>query len=71
VVREASARAFAGWCAAIEERLRAERWPAVEAKTAAVALISLIDGALILSRIAGDAAALHTAKPAVRSLLRR
>jgi len=71
LVREASTRAFTGWCVAIEERLRAESWPAVEAKTAAVALISLIEGALILSRVAGDAAALHAAKPAIRSFLRR
>jgi TetR/AcrR family transcriptional regulator, lmrAB and yxaGH operons repressor len=69
LVREVSARAFTGWCAAIEERLRAEDWTAVEAKNVAVAMISLIEGALILSRIAGDAAALHAAKTAARSLL--
>lgn len=70
LAREASARAFNGWCTAIEDRLRAEGWPAVEAKNVAVAVISLIEGALILSRIAGDAAALHAAKPAARLLLR-
>src|SRR6516225_9381097 len=71
MVREASARAFSGWCTAIEERLRAETWPTVEAKDVAVAVISLIEGALILSRIAGDADALVAAKPAARRLLRR
>jgi TetR/AcrR family transcriptional regulator, lmrAB and yxaGH operons repressor len=71
LVREASARAFTGWCAAIDERLRSEGWAAQEAKDVAVTLISLIEGALILSRIAGDAAALNAAKPAARSLLRR
>jgi TetR/AcrR family transcriptional repressor of lmrAB and yxaGH operons len=71
LVREASARAFTGWCTAIEERLRAEGWPAAEAKSIAIAVISLIEGALILSRIAGDVAALYAAKPAVRLLLRR
>jgi TetR/AcrR family transcriptional regulator, lmrAB and yxaGH operons repressor len=71
MVREASARAFSGWCTAIEERLRAEAWPTVEAKDVAVAVISLIEGALILSRIAGDADALVAAKPAARRLLRR
>ena len=71
VVREASARAFTGWCRAIEERLRAEGWPATEAESVAIAVISLIEGALILSRITGDAAALDAAKPAVRRLLRR
>ena len=71
LVREASARAFSGWCRAIEERLHAEGWPIADAKNAAVAVISLIEGSLILSRIAGDAAALVAAKPAARRLLRR
>jgi TetR/AcrR family transcriptional repressor of lmrAB and yxaGH operons len=69
-VREASARAFKGWCAAVEERLRSDGWPAAEAQQVAIAVISLIEGALILSRIAGDAAALSAAKPAARALLR-
>ena len=68
LVRAASARAFAGWCAAIEERLRSEGWSEDDAKTVALAVISLIEGALILSRIAGDPAALHAAKPAARAL---
>ena len=70
-VREASARAFAGWCMAIEERLIAEGWPTSEAESVAVAVISLIEGALILSRIAGNARALVAAKPAARRLLGR
>ena len=69
LVREASARAFKGWCAAIEDRLRADGRPPAEAKQAALAVISLIEGALILSRIAGDAGALIAAKPAARLLL--
>jgi TetR/AcrR family transcriptional repressor of lmrAB and yxaGH operons len=71
LVREASARAFSGWCRAIEERLRAEDWSAAEAESVAVAVISLIEGALILSRIAGDSRALKAAKPAARCLLSR
>ena len=71
LVREASARAFTGWCTAIEERLRADGWSATEAESVAVAVISLIEGALILSRIAGDVAALEAAKPAARRLLCR
>ena len=71
LVREASARAFNGWCTAIEDRLHAEGWPAAEAKSVAVAVISLIEGALILSRIAGDTGALNAAKPAARRLLSR
>ncbi len=69
LVRAASARAFAGWCAAIEERLRSDGWPEDDAKSVSLAVISLIEGALILSRIAGDPAALHAAKPAARALL--
>ena len=69
LVRAASARAFKGWCVAVEDRLRSEGWSAAEAKQAAVAVISLIEGALILSRISGDAAALNAAKPAARALL--
>ncbi|MBV9720637.1 MAG: TetR/AcrR family transcriptional regulator, partial [Mycobacterium sp.] len=71
LVREASARAFTGWCNAVEERLHADGWSATEAGGVAVAVISLIEGALILSRIAGDAGALDAAKPAARHLLRR
>ncbi|OBI02560.1 TetR/AcrR family transcriptional regulator [Mycobacterium scrofulaceum] len=70
LVRDASARAFGGWCAAIEERLRADGWSAAEAKDVALAVISLIEGALILSRISGDTDALTAAKPAARTLLR-
>jgi TetR/AcrR family transcriptional regulator, lmrAB and yxaGH operons repressor len=68
-VRAASARAFKSWCVAIEERLRADGWSAPEANRVALAVISLIEGALILSRIAGDPAALEAAKPAARELL--
>jgi TetR/AcrR family transcriptional repressor of lmrAB and yxaGH operons len=71
LVRQASARAFIGWCRAIEERLGADGWPAAEAENVAVAVISLIEGALILSRVAAHAGALVAAKPAARRLLRR
>ncbi|OBH91632.1 TetR/AcrR family transcriptional regulator [Mycobacterium sp. E2989] len=69
LVREASARAFAGWCAAVEERLRSDGWAEDEANRVALAVISLIEGALILSRTSGDAGALDAAKPAARTLL--
>jgi AcrR family transcriptional regulator len=69
LVRGASARAFTGWCDAIEERLRFDGWPAADAKQVAIAVISLIEGALILSRIAGEPSALNAAKPAARTLL--
>ena len=70
LVRAASARAFKGWCTAIEARLRSEGWSGNDAEMVALAVISLIEGALILSRIAGDPAALTAAKPAARTLLR-
>jgi TetR/AcrR family transcriptional repressor of lmrAB and yxaGH operons len=71
LVRAASARAFKGWCVAVEDRLRSEGWSPAEAQQVGIAVISLIEGALILSRIAGDPSALSAAKPAARSLLRR
>jgi TetR/AcrR family transcriptional repressor of lmrAB and yxaGH operons len=68
-VREASARAFGGWCLALADRLRTDGWTAQEAEQTALAVIALIEGALILSRIAGEADALHAAKAAARTLL--
>ncbi len=69
-IRDASALAFKSWCAAISDRLRADGWPAPDAKVVASAVISLIEGALILSRIAGDTRALDAARVAARALLR-
>ena len=66
-----SARAFAGWSAAVAERLRVDGWRDRDAEQTALAVIALIEGALILSRIAGDDAALSSAKVAARSLLAR
>jgi TetR/AcrR family transcriptional repressor of lmrAB and yxaGH operons len=68
-VREASARVFSGWCKAIEERLGSQGWSATDAEHVALAVVSLIEGALILSRIAGNPEALNAAKLAARSLL--
>jgi TetR/AcrR family transcriptional repressor of lmrAB and yxaGH operons len=68
-VRDASARAFGGWCLAVADRLRADGWPSTDADQTALAVIALLEGALILSRIAGDTAALDAAKAAARTLL--
>jgi len=70
LVREASARAFKRWWAAVEERLRSDGWSAADAQRVAIAVIALIEGALILSRTTGDAEALDAAKSAARTLLR-
>lgn len=69
-VRAASARAFGGWCSAVADRLRADGWPNEDANQTALAVIALLEGALILSRIHGDTAALNAAKAAARALLR-
>jgi TetR/AcrR family transcriptional regulator, lmrAB and yxaGH operons repressor len=69
LVREASARAFARWCAGIAERLVADGWGVADSRRTALAVVALIEGALILSRIAGDTDALSAAKSAARSLL--
>jgi TetR/AcrR family transcriptional repressor of lmrAB and yxaGH operons len=68
-VREASARAFGGWCLAVADRLRTDGWPDADADQTALAVVALIEGALILSRIAGDADALNAAKAAARTLV--
>jgi AcrR family transcriptional regulator len=68
-VRDASARAFDGWTSAIADRLRADGWPDDDANQTALAVIALLEGALILSRIAANAAALNAAKAAARTLL--
>jgi len=69
LVREASARAFRGGRLAVADRLRQDGWADVEADETALAVIALLEGALILSRIAGDSAALEAAKAGARTLL--
>jgi len=68
-VRDASARAFGSWCLAVADRLRADGWPDGDAEQTALTVIALLEGALILSRIAGNPAALSAAKAAARTLL--
>jgi TetR/AcrR family transcriptional regulator, lmrAB and yxaGH operons repressor len=68
-VRAASARTFESWRRALADRLRADGWPDAGAEETALAVIALIEGALLLSRIAGDVAALDAAKAASRTLL--
>jgi TetR/AcrR family transcriptional regulator, lmrAB and yxaGH operons repressor len=69
VVRAASARVFADWITAVADRLRADGWSAGDAEQTARAVISLIEGALLVSRVAGEPSALHAAKKAARTLL--
>ncbi|MGZ8812463.1 MAG: LmrA/YxaF family transcription factor, partial [Mycobacterium sp.] len=69
LVRAASARAFRAWQMAIADRLRKDGRAEAESDETALAVIALLEGALILSRIAGDSAALDAAKAAARTLL--
>ncbi len=70
LVRRASARAFDSWCAAIAERLRSDGRDTARADEEALAVVSIIEGALVLSRTTGDTRALRAAKAAAQSLLR-
>ena len=67
--RAASAAAFDSWCRAVTDRLRADGWPPERASETAIAVIALVEGALILSRTAGRPAPLDAAKAAARTLL--
>jgi TetR/AcrR family transcriptional repressor of lmrAB and yxaGH operons len=69
LVRQAAARAFDSWCTAISERLRKDGWDEECAGETALAVISIIEGALMLSRTTGDAAALNAARAATRAVL--
>ena len=70
-VRAASARAFAGWCAAVADRLVVDGWSADDSGRTAQAVVALIEGALILSRVAGNRDALDAAAVAATTLLDR
>jgi TetR/AcrR family transcriptional repressor of lmrAB and yxaGH operons len=69
LVRRAAARAFDSWCAAIAERLGRDGWDTARAREAALAVVSIIEGALVLARTSGDAAPLKAAKSSVRTFL--
>jgi TetR/AcrR family transcriptional repressor of lmrAB and yxaGH operons len=71
VLRAASARAFGDWIGAIADRLRADGWEPARANETARAVLSLVEGALLLSRVAGEPSALLAAKTAARAVLER
>ena len=68
-VRSASAAAFEGWREAVADRLRGDGWSEPQAGQTALAVIALVEGALILARTAADPAPLTAAKAAARVLL--
>jgi TetR/AcrR family transcriptional repressor of lmrAB and yxaGH operons len=57
-LREAAAAAFERWTQAIARSLETEGWREPEARTLAVAVLALVEGALLLSRTAGNGEAL-------------
>ncbi|WP_441958960.1 TetR/AcrR family transcriptional regulator [Mycolicibacterium houstonense] len=69
LIREASAKVFASWSNAVTERLATDGWAPADADRTGLAVVALIEGALILSRVAGNPDALHAAQVAARSLL--
>jgi TetR/AcrR family transcriptional repressor of lmrAB and yxaGH operons len=70
-LRAAAATAFQRWAAAIASGLVTEGWPPQQARPTAIAVLSLIEGALMLSRTAGDTEALAAAADQIEHLLRR
>jgi TetR/AcrR family transcriptional repressor of lmrAB and yxaGH operons len=68
-LRGAAAGAFERWTTTIARNLVAEGWPQREARTAAVATLSIVEGALLLARTAGDMEALSAAAGTLRTIL--
>lgn len=69
-IRQAGSTVFDAWQRVIATRARADGMPDDRAEVLASALVALYEGALLLSRAAGDAAALRHAGTAARQLVR-
>ena len=68
-LRAAAARCFDQWEGLIAARLRADGWPEDSIAETASAALALIEGALLLARVSGQASHLAHAKRAAVSLL--
>jgi TetR/AcrR family transcriptional repressor of lmrAB and yxaGH operons len=68
-LRDASARALSRWRIAVRDRLRVDSWSEPAAEQTALTMVALLEGALVLSRVAGDTAALNAARTAAHTLL--
>jgi TetR/AcrR family transcriptional regulator, lmrAB and yxaGH operons repressor len=68
-LRAAATRAFASWQALLAARLQRGGWAAAAADADASAVLSLLEGALMLARTLGDPAPLQAAGQAARRLL--
>jgi TetR/AcrR family transcriptional regulator, lmrAB and yxaGH operons repressor len=67
-LRAAAARCFDQWEGLIAARLRAEGWPEDSVAEAASAALALIEGALLLVRVSGQASHLANAKRAALTM---
>jgi TetR/AcrR family transcriptional repressor of lmrAB and yxaGH operons len=70
-LRAAAARCFDQWEGLIAARLRIDGWPEDAVAETASATLSLIEGALLLTRVSGQVGHLAHAKRAAASLLAR
>jgi TetR/AcrR family transcriptional repressor of lmrAB and yxaGH operons len=68
-LRTVAARCFGQWEGIIAERLRADGWPKESVAETASSALSLIEGALLLTRVTGQVSHLDNAKRAVAFLL--
>jgi TetR/AcrR family transcriptional regulator, lmrAB and yxaGH operons repressor len=68
-LRAAAAQCFEQWEGLIAARIRADGWPEHSVAGTASAALALIEGALLLARVSGQASHLANAKRAAASLL--
>jgi TetR/AcrR family transcriptional regulator, lmrAB and yxaGH operons repressor len=68
-LRSTAAQCFEQWEALIAARLRTDGWPGTSAKETASAALALIEGALLLARVSGQASHLENAKRAALAML--
>jgi TetR/AcrR family transcriptional repressor of lmrAB and yxaGH operons len=67
-LRAAAARCFDQWEGLIAARLRGDGWPEGSAAEMGSAALALIEGALLLARVSGEASHLASAKRAARTM---
>jgi TetR/AcrR family transcriptional repressor of lmrAB and yxaGH operons len=70
-IRTTAANAFDRWITTISHSLIAEGRPGPQARTTAVAVLALVEGALLLSRTAGNSEALSAAAEQIERLTTR
>lgn len=68
-LRAAAARCFDQWESLIAARLRADGWPEASVIETASAVLALLEGALLLTRVSGQVSHLANAKSAASCLL--